>query len=949
MEAEEYYKPIGAAEAFRAILIEVLPEGQVESIYVCLRFLRILFGIMAIIIIAITEIGLPQSIHVGHLEGRLILIATYVLYAFSLEILGRMHNKAYHTGSFSFAFRSQIDIIMIMLFIYLSINIDYLDILLLLLAIPTLSALVFFRYIYIDLIFLSEISLYILFFNISKYGYYENIYILMIFEFITILGIIIGSYWAYRNILRSRQMKKLHDATVNLLGTLPYREIAQVLADAAKAGVPAAEAAIVHQFQGGDLLPCAASSIDITSLGKRMTPVGVGIEGIALQSRQIINVPEVSMDHRFITALDTATLRAVGALLVVPICFEEERIGTISVRSRHQGVFTSEHERFLSILAASGAAAWMNAELRADQNTRRTDIARVLAAARTLGENSSLELLVGSVANAVQECTNFHAVTVYLIEGDQITPKATAGIPSEAKDQLGVLPSDVIAPYLRQGRWSPEYHSVYVHQDRQSSDQVWDHLYAPPPDEPDGEAWQAHDLLLAPLETTGGELMGYIHLTAPEGRKPPSLDELQQLDVLATLAANAIRNMLHLSDISQQHNRTRMLLATMAGRASRPASLDELYAWIIDLSRHIVPASEYHFYSSSSPSDVWEMASRYPPQDSGVGSALPTLRMDGDLAVKLMGSTMVVRLSYAELASYADPTRSAHMLLAPEDRACRALSVLIQPPGTTFKGILIVVGSPNQNPFGDNEAEFMQDIMFLASAEIQQYVIRDNAISTARIAERRRLENGIHDAKNGLATGVRWAAEATRDAVRRGDSGTALENLTWLEASRSECAKLLTYALEEIRDPKLERYGLLSALRMHAQTLSSTRIHVQGSSEERLGPEQISFLYTIARELINNASIHSGFAAEGSSVQIGVRLEVGEVDVKLAIWDDGIGFDVASMWADRLKWGLRNTLAAIEDADGRMSIESTPGRGTEVHVVLPLKRALAEPRKPYVQ
>jgi signal transduction histidine kinase len=71
-----------------------------------------------------------------------------------------------------------------------------------------------------------------------------------------------------------------------------------------------------------------------------------------------------------------------------------------------------------------------------------------------------------------------------------------------------------------------------------------------------------------------------------------------------------------------------------------------------------------------------------------------------------------------------------------------------------------------------------------------------------------------------------------------------------------------------------------------------------------------------------------------------VRLVASSPDVILRIEDDGKGFDVekrmALLTAEK-RMGLRSIEERVKHLKGRMTLRSTPGRGTHVMVELPLK------------
>ena len=96
-----------------------------------------------------------------------------------------------------------------------------------------------------------------------------------------------------------------------------------------------------------------------------------------------------------------------------------------------------------------------------------------------------------------------------------------------------------------------------------------------------------------------------------------------------------------------------------------------------------------------------------------------------------------------------------------------------------------------------------------------------------------------------------------------------------------------------------------------------------------------SVAWYITQESLNNAKKY----ANASRVQ--VRMHIRDEYFVAEIQDDGEGFDVDQVMAsydDRGSYGLRNLQERAELVNGRTTIESVPGRGTQITLVVPLSR-----------
>jgi len=136
----------------------------------------------------------------------------------------------------------------------------------------------------------------------------------------------------------------------------------------------------------------------------------------------------------------------------------------------------------------------------------------------------------------------------------------------------------------------------------------------------------------------------------------------------------------------------------------------------------------------------------------------------------------------------------------------------------------------------------------------------------------------------------------------------------------------------ELHPPDLSRLGLEAALQARLSTVE----HRAGLSTEfrcadigRLPASVEHGLYRVVQEALNNAIRHSG------ATRVSVRLERDDSGVGLEFADNGVGFDQEEV---RLKGGLglvgmRERAATL---GGRIEIDSRPGEGTRIALVVPL-------------
>jgi signal transduction histidine kinase len=124
---------------------------------------------------------------------------------------------------------------------------------------------------------------------------------------------------------------------------------------------------------------------------------------------------------------------------------------------------------------------------------------------------------------------------------------------------------------------------------------------------------------------------------------------------------------------------------------------------------------------------------------------------------------------------------------------------------------------------------------------------------------------------------------------------------------------------------------LVAALKRRATALRSRHnleVDTRFCEEPELPFETKEALYRIAQEGLNNVVKHA------QAGRLAIRLDSREQEVALEITDDGVGFDPERNYAGHM--GLRSMQERASQAGAVLAIESAPGRGTRVRVLVPL-------------
>lgn len=213
---------------------------------------------------------------------------------------------------------------------------------------------------------------------------------------------------------------------------------------------------------------------------------------------------------------------------------------------------------------------------------------------------------------------------------------------------------------------------------------------------------------------------------------------------------------------------------------------------------------------------------------------------------------------------------------------------------------------------------------------------RDKIINKEEQA-RHKLARDLHDGPTQDVAAIAMRLNFARLLVER-DPGRAKAELERLEDLAHRTVKEIRSMLFALRPIILETEGLVAALNQYADSLRESDglpIRVEAERyQDCLDAEAEGVVFAILEEAIKNARKH----AQASSIR--VRLAV-ERDLFVAqVIDNGCGFDVQAVennYGARGSLGMLSLRERSELVGGTLRIESAPGRGTRVTLLVPLQ------------
>lgn len=207
------------------------------------------------------------------------------------------------------------------------------------------------------------------------------------------------------------------------------------------------------------------------------------------------------------------------------------------------------------------------------------------------------------------------------------------------------------------------------------------------------------------------------------------------------------------------------------------------------------------------------------------------------------------------------------------------------------------------------------------------------------LEERDRIARELHDGIIQYLYAVGLNLEAAWDQLED-DPGESRARIQYVMEKLDESIRDIRHYIANLRSPKDESRTLQEALALIAAEFRagfgvSVSLDTRGESATKLRPEALNHLRQITRESLTNAVRH------GRANRIRIVVDSKPTQVSVTITDDGSGFSVEEQ-AQASGQGLRNMRQRARLMDGRIDIDSAPGRGTTVSVAVPTANAGAE-------
>jgi len=232
---------------------------------------------------------------------------------------------------------------------------------------------------------------------------------------------------------RLRQSEALYQVS-RAFATLDLDQLLELIVHSAVDTIRNAKNGVLHLLdeKTGELHPSALSFEGegrTNVLGRNRMRVGQGVAGVALETGQAVNVPDVSKDDRFVRV---GKGRPIASLLVAPLKLADRQIGTLSIDSEEVHAFTKADEQMLMTLATQAAAAIENARLFVDLQRSLQDLK---ATQEELIQSAKLSAIGQLIAGVAHELNN----PLTAVMGYAQLLQSTEGVEDELRRDLNKI------------------------------------------------------------------------------------------------------------------------------------------------------------------------------------------------------------------------------------------------------------------------------------------------------------------------------------------------------------------------------------------------------------------------------------------------------------------------------------------------------------------------------
>ena len=616
---------------------------------------------------------------------------------------------------------------------------------------------------------------------------------------------------------------------------------------------------------------------------------------------ELMNIPDISKESLYHSGRPGWEGRSE---LCVPVRVGDRILGVLNAESRQLNRFSRDDEQLVQALADQCGVAVESARLYGELQQRLKEQTALQNAVSAISSKIELDDVLNEIANRLGEAIGATSVFICEYDNTRVTSRVVAQyVGSEANEkERSHIPTGPISIL--------EFFPGTLEKLRVNQAAV---SYADDPELPEAQRQDYNDYetltsLFIPMRI-GGRLIAYADLWDSRIRREFSPQEIALCEGIAQQAAVAIENArLYAQAQEELIERRRIeeklqlhqeeLEDLVMERTAKLSKASERLAMLNDASRVLgvasVDADQVHSAIHRAVSrlmsaeifsisvvdhdlveDVYAVRTKsrndegpYPVADTFVDTMFrdgSSLRIDD---VQLLDETN-------PLATYVETnTRSA-------------LAVLL-PAGGQSMGVMLAQ-SETPDSYTEEDEKILEMLAAHVATALENAQLYQVVQRSAADKERQRLARHLHDSVTQSLYSLALMTNGWAAMSEKGELKNPVDSFRQLEGLSVQALSEMRLLIHQLRPPVLEETGLVGALQERLEAVEhrvglETKLLTEGDVEGL--PQQVEEeLFHISQEALNNALRH----ADASNIQI--RIEVENGSARLAVEDDGRGFD----------------------------------------------------------
>lgn len=219
--------------------------------------------------------------------------------------------------------------------------------------------------------------------------------------------------------------------------------------------------------------------------------------------------------------------------------------------------------------------------------------------------------------------------------------------------------------------------------------------------------------------------------------------------------------------------------------------------------------------------------------------------------------------------------------------------------------------------------------------KINQQKFRSVLILEGQEEERKRIAMDIHDGIGQMLTSLKYQIEA----IDLNERANAEQKISEIDQLIKQVIKEVRKVTFNLKPTVLGDYGLQAGLNVFIREIAKHTdielVYDTSGEIERLAQKIEDNIFRIVQEAINNAIKYS------EAKRIEVALTQSDNEIVITVMDEGKGFDTKIVEARSINIesgrGFFNMYERTEYVNGKLNIDSSPGKGTTLTLVVPVR------------